>query len=233
MMGFFSRKTLFRVVAVLIGVPVILVASLAVIPPVATPLMIMRTLGYGATPKTPAPHGWEYAWVPLNKIAPALARAVIAAEDTTFCSHHGFDREAYNRAWERFLDGVRVTRGGSTISQQTAKNVFLWPGRNVLRKGLETLLTPLVEIIWGKTRIMEIYLNVVEWAPGVYGAEAAARHHFNVSARQLSPRQAALLAAVLPNPRHWSAGAPGPYVESRVATIMARAANVDARCVKR
>jgi monofunctional biosynthetic peptidoglycan transglycosylase len=209
-----------------------LVASVALIPPLVTPLMIMRSAGYEATAKLPAPRGWSYNWVPLNRISPSLARAVIAAEDTTFCEHHGFDREAYSRAWENYMDGRR-TRGGSTITQQTAKNVFLWPSRNVVRKALETLLTPLLELIWGKRRIMEVYLNVVEWAPGVYGAEAAAHYHFQKSAAALSPRQAALLAAVLPNPRHWSASRPGPYVESRVATIMARANAVDARCVVR
>ncbi len=216
---------------VFIGLPVVLVASVAVIPPAVTPLMVMRTMGYGATFKLPAPKGWAYDWVPLKSINPYLARAVIAAEDTTFCDHGGFDREAYNKAWENYVDG-RKARGGSTITQQAAKNVFLWPGRNVVRKALETVLTPMLEFIWGKRRIMEVYLNVVEWAPGVYGAEAAARHHFQKSAAELSPHQAALLASVLPSPRRWSASKPGPYVESRVGTIMARANAVDGRCVR-
>ncbi|TAL04245.1 MAG: monofunctional biosynthetic peptidoglycan transglycosylase [Rhodospirillaceae bacterium] len=220
------------ILAVVVGPPVAAVALMAKVPPVVTPLMILRTLGYQATSKLPAPHGWAYQWVPLTRIAPSLARAVIAAEDTTFCSHNGFDPEAYNRAWENYSEGI-VARGGSTITQQTAKNVFLWPGRSVLRKGVETLLTPLLEAIWGKRRIMEVYLNVVEWAPGIYGAEAAARFHFHHGANELSPREAALLAAVLPSPRHWSASAPGPYVESRVGTIMARESEVTTGCVGR
>ena len=224
-------RLLAKFVAVAVGLPLIAVATLKVVPPIATPLMVLRTLGYQTEPKLPAPHGWAYQWVPLTKIAPALSRAVIAAEDTTFCTHHGFDEAAYNKAWENYVDGV-AARGGSTITQQTAKNVFLWPGRNVFRKGVETMLTPMVEMIWGKRRIMEIYLNVVEWAPGVYGAEAAARYHFHRSASELSPREAALLAAVLPSPRHWSASAPGPYVESRVGTIMARSNEVTTSCLK-
>jgi len=229
----FSRlkRVMVILVLALIGAPTLLVASVAVIPPLVTPLMIIRTMGYGATAKVPAPDGWSYDWVPLKKITPHLARAVIAAEDTTFCEHGGFDREAYNKAWENYMDG-RKARGGSTITQQAAKNVFLWPGRNVVRKAMETVLTPLLEVIWGKRRIMEVYLNIVEWAPGVYGAEAAARHHFQKSAAELSPRQAALLAAVLPSPRRWSASQPGPYVESRVGTIMARANIVNGQCVR-
>src|SRR5581483_7578866 len=166
---------LLAIVLFVVGSPILLaVASVAAFPPIVTPLMVLRTLGYQATPKLPAPHGWAYRWVPLSRIAPALPRAAIAAEDTTFCSHHGFDEDAYRKAWEHYRDGI-IARGGSTITQQTAKNVFLWPGRNVIRKALETILTPLVESIWGKRRIMEVYLNVVEWGPGIYGAEAASQ----------------------------------------------------------
>src|SRR5579871_4578415 len=200
MQSYSKWRLLAVLLAVVIGLPVAAVVIMAKVPPLVTPLMIMRTLGYQATAKMPEPRGWTYRWVPMTKIAPALARAAIAAEDTTFCSHHGFDPEAYNHAWENYRDGI-IARGGSTITQQTAKNVFLWPGRSVVRKGLETLLTPLLEAIWGKRRIMEVYLNVVEWAPGVYGAEAAARYHFHKHADELTPREAALLAAVLPSPR--------------------------------
>jgi monofunctional biosynthetic peptidoglycan transglycosylase len=223
-------RTLGILLVVLLVPPLAAVGVLAVVPPLVTPLMILRTLGYQATHKAPAPRGWDYRWVGMKRIAPSLPRMVIAAEDTTFCSHNGFDAAAYSRAWENYRDGV-MARGGSTITQQTAKNVFLWPGRNIFRKALETFLTPMLEAIWGKRRIMEVYLNVVEWAPGVYGAEAASQFHFGRSAAELTPRQAALLAAVLPSPRFWSARHPGPYVESRVAVILARSGQVSVACL--
>jgi len=219
-------------IAVLTAPPLIAILIMTQVPPVATPLMVLRTLGYQADKRTPAPHGWSYHWVPMTKIAPSLAHAVIAAEDTTFCTHNGFDAEAYNHAWENYRDGI-IARGGSTITQQAAKNVFLWPGRSIVRKGMETLLTPMLELIWGKRRIMEVYLNVVEWAPGVYGAEAAARYHFHHSAAELTPRESALLAAVLPNPRHWSASRPGTYVINRTGIITARESEVATSCLGR
>ncbi len=219
------------ILVVLLGIPLALVALYRVISPPLTPLMAMRTLGYEATPKLPPPAGWRYQWVPLERIAASLPRAVIAAEDTTFCTHAGFDREAFNRAWEKYQAG-EPTRGGSTITQQTAKNAFLWPGRSAVRKAVEAALTPAIELIWGKRRIMEVYLNIVEWAPGVYGAEAAAQHHFHKSAQSLTPMESALLASVLPSPRTWSASNPGPYVQSRVGTVAARAAQVSAACVR-
>jgi monofunctional biosynthetic peptidoglycan transglycosylase len=215
----------------LVAIPLALVALYRAVPPPLTPLMALRTMGYEATPKLPPLAGWHYHWVPLARIAPSLPRAVIAAEDTTFCSHNGFDREAFNRAWEKYQAG-EPTRGGSTITQQTAKNALLWPGRNAIRKVIETALTPAIEMIWGKRRIMEVYLNIVEWAPGVYGAEAAAQFHFHKSASALTQNESALLAAVLPNPRKWSASKPGPYVLSRVPTITTRMTQVSAACVR-
>jgi monofunctional biosynthetic peptidoglycan transglycosylase len=212
-------------------VPTALVSLYRFVPPPLTPLMLLRTLGYGAGPKLPPPVGWHYHWVPLEKIAPSLPRAVIAAEDATFCSHMGFDRKAFNEAWDKYRAG-RTARGGSTITQQTAKNVFLWPGRSIVRKIIETGLTPLLELIWHKPRIMEVYLNVVEWAPGVYGAEAASRFHFNKSAAELTPHEAALLASVLPSPRKWSASKPGPYVQERSVLVGLRAGVIDASCLK-
>jgi monofunctional biosynthetic peptidoglycan transglycosylase len=153
---------------------------------------------------------------------------VLTAEDESFCQHNGFDAKAIQKAIDEYLDedDEGTLRGGSTISQQTAKNVLLWPGRTWLRKGLETGLTIMIEGLWPKRRIMEVYLNIVEWAPGVYGAEAAARHHFQKSAAQLSAREAAALAAVLPNPRKWNASNPGPYVRQRTDTLQGRAARV-------
>ncbi len=141
----------------------------------------------------------ERHWVPLGRINPAMARAVIGAEDSTFCAHHGFDLAAIEQAATRNAGSSRL-RGGSTISQQTAKNAFLWPARSYLRKGLEAYFTVLIEALWGKRRIMEVYLNIAELGPGVYGVDAAAHHYFNVSAARLTPGQAARLAAILPQP---------------------------------
>lgn len=161
--------------------------------------------------------------VPLSRISPHVVRAVIAAEDGNFCSHDGFDVEAIQRALESNQRGDGPMRGGSTVSQQTAKNLFLWPERSWMRKGLETYFTALIEFMWPKQRIMEAYLNVAEWGDGVFGIEAAAQARFGVSAADLTPLQAARLAAVLPNPNRWSADSPGPYVRRRSATLVARA----------
>ena len=168
----------------------------------------------------PTGHGVTKSWRPLSKIDPDMPRAVIAAEDSRFCAHNGFDYIAIANAARRNAEGGRI-RGGSTISQQTAKNVFLWPGRDWVRKGLEAGYTVLIETVWSKRRIMEVYLNVVEWAPGVYGAQAAARHWFGKDAEDLTPREAARLAAILPAPRRYQAAAPGPYVRRRAARIQA------------
>ncbi len=169
--------------------------------------------------------GWDYRWRPLDRISPRLVEAVIASEDSTFCAHRGFDMEAIERALKANARsekrGSGRIRGGSTISQQTAKNAFLWPGRDWIRKGLEAGYTVAIETVWGKRRIMEVYLNVAEWAPGVYGAEAASQHWFGKSADDLTTREAARLAAILPSPRRYSASAPGPYVRRRTARIQA------------
>ncbi len=141
----------------------------------------------------------ERSWARLDQIAPAMPRAVIGAEDSTFCSHHGFDFGAIEHAAEKNATSRKVI-GGSTISQQTAKNAFLWPGRSYLRKGLEAYFTVLIEAMWGKPRIMEVYLNIAELGPGIYGVEAAAQHYFGVSAAHLSPSQASRIAAILPQP---------------------------------
>ncbi len=195
--------------------PAILVLIYRVIPPPVTPLMIIRAWDG---------HPREYSWIALDHISPQLARAVIASEDQSFCSHAGFDIKAIKKAWQEYGDGS--LRGGSTISQQTAKNAFLWPGRTWIRKGLETWMTFYVEALWSKSRILEMYLNIAEWGPGVYGAEAAARHHFDKSAADLSPYEGALLATILPSPLKWSASEPGPYVQSRSRVILGRAARL-------
>jgi monofunctional biosynthetic peptidoglycan transglycosylase len=165
--------------------------------------------------------GLHRSWRPLSRISPNLVYAAIAAEDANFCRHHGFDIQAIERALKHNEKKPGKLRGGSTISQQAAKNVFLWPGRGWIRKGLEAGYTVLIEGLWGKQRTMEVYLNVVEWGPGVYGAQAASRHWFGVDADQLTPRQAAGLAAILPSPRKWKAAGAGPYVRRRVSHIQA------------
>jgi monofunctional biosynthetic peptidoglycan transglycosylase len=193
------------------GPPLVLLAY-RVVPPPVTPLMVIRHF---------EGEGLRRDWADLDKISPRLRAAVIAAEDNLFCRHRGFDVDALQDAYEDWESGERV-RGASTISMQTSKNLLLWPGRSIIRKGLEAYVTAWLELLWTKRRILEVYLNVAEWGPGLYGAEAAARHHFNTSAARLSRRQAALLAAVLPNPREWSAGRPGPYVQRRATALERR-----------
>ncbi len=186
------------------------------LPPPITPLMLLR-LAEG--------NGLDKSWEPLDRISPALVRAAMAGEDSKFCLHDGFDWGAMRTAWKDYRRG-RLVLGASTISMQSAKNLFLWPGRNWWRKGLEAYFTALMELSMSKRRIMEIYLNIVEWAPGVYGAEAAARHHFHRSAAALTSQQAALLAAVLPNPQRWSASRPSGYILGRASVIHARMPDV-------
>ena len=163
----------------------------------------------------------ERRWTSLDHIARVMPRAAIGAEDSNFCSHNGFDVAAIEAAMARNATSKKL-RGGSTISQQTAKNAFLWPGRSWLRKGLESWFTVLIEAVWGKPRIMEVYLNIAEFAPGVYGVDAAAQHYFGVSAAQLSPLQAARLAAVLPQPIKRDAATPGRYVRRYAGRIERR-----------
>ena len=160
----------------------------------------------------------RYRWRDMDQIALALPLAAIAAEDQRFANHRGFDLEAIERAREQHARGGRL-RGASTISQQTAKNVFLWSGRSWVRKGLEAWYTILMELLWPKQRILEMYVNVAEFGDGVYGAQAAAQEFFGVDADALSSAQAARLAAVLPSPRRYSAANPGPYVQRRTGQI--------------
>ena len=155
-----------------------------------------------------------HQWVPLSQISPYLPRAVIASEDQNFVRHHGFDFAAIEAAAREGVRGGR-RRGGSTISQQTAKNVFLWPSRTWLRKGLEAYFTLLIETFWSKERIMEVYLNTIEMGDGLYGAEAVSQTHFGVNASLLTKSQCALVAATLPNPRRYSSMRPSPYVRKR------------------
>ena len=161
----------------------------------------------------------EQIWRPIHEVSPHLIRAVQAAEDQKFVFHHGFDFEELNYALNDLRTGRRV-RGASTISMQAARTVFLWPSRSLLRKSLEAYYTLLVEVLWDKRRILEVYLNTVDWGIGIAGAEAAARKYFQVSASSLSPSQAALLAAILPSPHTWSPLDPSEFVRERQRKIM-------------
>lgn len=159
--------------------------------------------------------GISRTWVDVDDIAPVMLRSVVAAEDANYCNHWGFDMTEIRRAMSRGSN-----RGASTLSQQVVKNVFLWHGRNWSRKALEAMLTPVVETLWSKRRILEVYLNVAEFDEGVFGVEAAAQHYFGVSAAKLSPTQAARLAMVLPNPKARSASKPSAAQRRRTAAIM-------------
>lgn len=187
----------------------------AVIPVKGTVNMVLR----------PAGTTFRQKWVPLEQISPNLIHAVIAAEDTRFCAHDGIDFEAINAAIEDNKSGRR-RRGGSTITQQTAKNVFLWNGGGYARKAVEAWFTLYIDTIWSKRRIMEVYLNIAEWGDGIFGAEAAAQARFGKPASQLSAREAALLAAVLPSPNKWRVNPPGSYVRTRAGTLQSRARSV-------
>ena len=194
---------------VLVAGPVVTVILYRFIPPPVTPLMVIRAV---------EGRGLDHRWRPIDKVSPALPRALIAAEDAKFCDHRGFDFDALYKAYENNESGRKI-RGGSTISQQTAKNVFLWPGRSYVRKGLEAWFTVLIETFWGKRRIMEVYLNSIEYGSGIYGAEAAAQRYFGVGADQLTQAQAARLAAILPSPLKWKVIKPGRYVAKRSKKI--------------
>lgn len=187
------RRLLAWLITILVVLPPLALAAYRYLPPPITPLMLIR-LAEGES--------LDYRFRPLNRISPEFARAVIASEDNLFCEHWGFDLTALRAELERAWAGDRP-RGASTISQQLAKNIFLWPGRDLLRKVLETWLAPQVELILGKRRILELYLNVAELGPGIYGAEAASRYWFEKPAVDLTTREAARLAVILPAPRSW------------------------------
>lgn len=189
------------------------VVVLRFVPVYFTPLMFIRCfeqLSEGKELKL------SHHWVSIDKISPSLPVAVIASEDANFMRHHGFDFKAIEHAAKRNMENPEKRKlGASTISQQTAKNVFLWPGRSWLRKGFEFYFTSLIELLWPKQRIMEVYLNSIEMGEGIYGAEAVAREHFNTTAAELSRSQCALIAATLPNPRRFSSKAPSNYMLKR------------------
>ncbi len=195
---------------------IILVLVFRFVPVPASGLMVQRRVESWSSGK---PYASRHRWVPLEEISPSLGVAVIAAEDQNFTDHFGFDWQAIEKAVQH-NEHSRRKRGASTVSQQTAKNLFLWSSRSWTRKGLEAWFTLLIEAGWSKKRILEVYLNIVEFGDGIYGAEAAARTYFGKPAKRLTPSEAALLAAVLPNPRKFKANAPSDYIRGRQGWIL-------------
>ena len=209
-------------VAIYLVIVLLLIVLFRFVNPPGSMLMLTKRLGGTAIDRT---------WVPLEAVAPALIRSVIVAEDSRFCAHSGIDVDAMRLALEQARRGA--ARGASTISMQVTKNLFLWNAKSFIRKVIEIPLTLVIEVVWPKQRIVEVYLNIAEWGPGVFGAEAAARHHFDKPASKLSEREAALLAAALPNPHVRVAGEPGPRTArmARVIQTRVRAFGSVAQCV--
>lgn len=211
-----------------VALSLLLVTVFAFAPVPVTPLVAIRAVEAGFAGQ---PMRFAKDWVPLDKMSPSILRAAIASEDFRFTEHRGFDFDAIQKAMkanERVeRRGRGKIRGASTISQQTAKNVFLWPGRTWVRKGLEAWMTILIEATWSKRRILEVYLNVIEFGDGIYGVEAASRHFFRKPAKSLNASEAALLIAVLPNPRRFHVEAPSAYVRYRQTAIVRRLSYVD------
>jgi len=209
-------KLLFTLFVLLLPAPIILILIFRFVPIPGTPAMLI-SLAQGK--------GASYIWT--GDISPRLERAVIAAEDQNFCRHNGFDWAGIQKAMEEHKRRPnRPVRGASTISQQAARTLFLVPMRSWIRKGLETYLTVLIEALWPKKRILEAYLNTVDWGDGIFGAEAAARAYFGTDAGSLDGMQAARLAAILPNPHKWKAARPGRYVRQRTGLLQGRSAMV-------
>ena len=212
------KKILKWVVVVFFGSTILSVVALRFIPVYFTPLMFIRLgeqIAKGEEMKM------RHSWVPLEDIAPSLPLAVMASEDARFLEHNGFDFNAIEKAAKRNMRNKNKRKlGASTISQQTAKNVFLWPGRTWVRKGFEVYFTALIEMMWSKERIMEVYLNSIEMGDGIYGAEAVAQRHFHCSAKDLSKSECAMIAVSLPNPRKFDSAHPSSYMRKRQSSIL-------------
>ena len=212
------RVTIRWILAAFFGSTILAVVALRFLPVYVTPLMVIRLaqqVGEGRELRM------SHQWVPRREISNDLPVAVIASEDANFMTHHGFDYKAIEHAAERNRKHPEKRKlGASTISQQTAKNVFLWPGRSWTRKGFEVYFTALIELLWSKQRIMEVYLNSIEMGDGIYGAEAVAEAHFGTDAKHLSRSQCALIAATLPNPRRFSSKTPSAYMQKRQNRIL-------------
>ena len=212
------KKTLKWIVVAFFASTILSVVALRFLPVVVTPLMLIRCYQQvKAGEDLKLSHDWE----PLTNISKDLPIAVMASEDAKFLDHHGFDYEAIEHAAKRNRQHPEKRKlGASTISQQTAKNVFLWPGRSWVRKGFEVYFTALIELMWPKERIMEVYLNSIEMGKGIYGAQAVAEEHFNTDAKSLTKAQCALIAATLPNPRKFSSKNPSAYMLKRQKRIL-------------
>jgi len=213
-----TRRAIVVLLIVLLPLPVSHLLIFRFVPVPITPEIVLKLLTFQPV---------HQRWVPFAAISPTLARAVLASEDQNFCRHHGFDWKSIDDALKSHKRHPhKPLRGASTISQQTARTLFLLPVRSWVRKGLEAYLTVLVEALWPKKRILTAYLNLVDWGHGNYGAEAAAEAYFHRSASKLSSDQAARLAAILPNPDEWRAAHPGPYVETRSGKLVSRSEDV-------
>lgn len=204
-------KYIFRLLLTLFIISILWVAVYAFVPVPGTPLMLARYFGEDIPINN--------TWTPLEEITPDMQLAVIAAEDNRFVLHNGFDWEEIENARKEAEKGKKL-RGASTISQQTAKNVFLWHGRSWVRKGLEAYFTALIELVWGKERIMEVYLNSIETGEGLYGIHAVAEANFGKRPSELTREECALIAATLPNPRRYSSKKPSKYIQKRKRAIM-------------
>ena len=210
------KRFLAKVMLWFFGISIFLVVFFKFVPVPFTPLMVIRIIENKTSGKEIY---FGHDWVPIEHISNNLQKAVIASEDGTFLTHHGFDFNALQKAYVNNERGRRI-KGGSTISQQTAKNVFLWQGRSYFRKGLEAYFTVLIELVWGKERIMEVYLNSIEMGDGIYGAEAATQYWYRKDASSLTMMQAAGIAAILPNPRKYKATGSSSYINNRKARIV-------------
>lgn len=218
MKNFFNKIKRFVLKSILVFLitSIVIVIVFKWVPIPFTPLMLIRNIeqwteGQSAT--------FTHQWVAMEQISPNLAKAVVVSEDQKFLEHFGFDMEAMEKAYEGNKKGKKI-KGGSTITQQTAKNVFLWPQRSYVRKGFELYFSFLIEIFWSKERILEVYLNSIEMGNGVYGAEAASQHWFRKSAKKLTVYEAASIAAILPNPRKYKAVRSSSYIERRKGWIV-------------
>jgi monofunctional biosynthetic peptidoglycan transglycosylase len=216
-MKFFKRffRFVFKTLFWLFVFSIVIVFIFKWTPVPITPLMVIKNIEQNDVSKK----GWQHDWVPIEEISKSLQLAVICSEDQNFLKHHGFDVKAIEKAYENNKKGKRL-KGASSISQQTAKNLFLWPQRSWLRKGLETYFTFLIELIWSKERIMEVYLNSVEMGPRIYGAEAASQYWFKKPASSLSKQEASAIASILPNPLRYRANPTSSYIEGRKVWIM-------------
>ena len=212
-----------RIVIFFFASTILAVVAYRWIPVYFTPLMFIRCYQQASRGEEVR---MRHHWVPLSEISKYMPVAVMASEDQRFMEHHGFDFDAIDKAIKEHQDGKRQ-RGGSTISQQTAKNVFLWPEASWVRKGLETYFTVLIELCWSKQRIMEVYLNSIEMGDGIYGAEAVAQWHFATTAAGLTRQQCALIAATLPNPLRFSSKNPSKYMLRRQTWIMRQMKHID------